>query len=193
MSVFCHLNTSYFLFIWIIVNLSSCFMSLFWIAIKNLRVLIDQYSFYMSLFKDVNYLMNFYILIPSNIMHLNFYIHSIRNNHISRIVISNAKSPVVVFLTPKYISFIYILHSFYIYFLYYCVYTLYCWHSTSIQNIPYVITKTSLVPVSKTYNDVGNTWHLSYVPTKTSLLRILPLIWPQLYLYHILNIKKNER
>lgn len=168
-------------------------MSLFWIAIKNLRVLIDQYSFYMSLFKDVNYLMNFYILIPFNIMHLNFYIHSITNNHISRIVISNAKSPVVVFFTPKYISFFYILHSIYIYIFYYCVYTLYCWHSTSIQNIPYVLTKTSLVPVSKTYNGVGNTWHLSYVPTKTSLLRILPLIWPQLCLYHILNIKKNER
>lgn len=116
-------------------------MSLFWIAIKNLRVLIDQYSFYMSLSKDVNYLMNFYILIPFNIMHLNFYIHSIRNNHISRIVISNAKSPVVGFFTPKYISFIYILHSIYIYFFYYCVYTLYCWHSTSIQNIPYVLTK----------------------------------------------------
>lgn len=87
----------------------------------------------MSLFKDVNYLMNFYILIPFNIMHLNFYIHSITNNHISRIVISNAKSPVVVFLTPKYTSFIYILHSIYIYIFYYCVYTLYCWHSTSIQ------------------------------------------------------------
>lgn len=167
-------------------------MSLFWIAIKNLRVLIDQYSFYMSLSKDVNYLMNFYILIPFNIMHLNFYIHSITNIHISQIVISNAKSSVVVFFTPKYISFIFILHSIFIFF-YYCVYTLYGWQSTSIQNIPYVPTKTSLIPVSKTYNDVGNTWHLSYVPTKTSLLRILPLIWPQLCLYHILNIKKNER
>lgn len=161
-------------------------MSLFWIAIKNLR------AFYMSLFKDVNYLMNFYILIPFNIMHLNFYIHSITNIHISQIVISNAKSSVVVFFTPKYISFIFILHSI-AYFFYYCVYTLYGWQSTSIQNIPSVPTKTSLVPVSKTYNDVGNTWHLSYVPTKTSLLRILPLIWPQLCLYHILNIKKNER
>lgn len=167
-------------------------MSLFWIAIKNLRVLIDQYSFYMSLFKDVKYLMNFYILIPFNIMHLNFYIHWITNIHISRIVISNAKSPVVVFFTPKYISFIFILHSIFIFFLLLCVYLIWlaeyqypkhtlCTHKneprTSIKNI----------------NDVGNTWHLSYVPTKTSLLRILPLIWPQLCLYHILNIKKNER
>lgn len=78
----------------------------------------------MSLFKDVNYLMNFYILIPSNIMHLNFYIHSITNIHISRIVISNAKSPVVVFLTPKYISFYIIVY------------------------IPYIA---GIVPVSKTY------------------------------------------
>lgn len=89
----------------------------------------------MSLFKDVNYLMNFYILIPFNIMHLNFYIHSIRNNHISRIVISNAKSPVVGFFTPKYISFIYILHSIiYIFFI--------------IVYIPYIA---GIVPVSKTY------------------------------------------
>lgn len=90
----------------------------------------------MSLSKDVNYLMNFYILIPFNIMHLNFYIHSITNNHISRIVISNAKSPVVVFLTPKYISFIYILHSIYIYIYFIIVY------------IPYIA---GIVPVSKTY------------------------------------------
>lgn len=74
----------------------------------------------MSLFKDVNYLMNFYILIPFNIMHLNFYIHSITNIHISQKVISNAKSPVVVFFT--YISFIFILHSIFIFFLLLCVY-----------------------------------------------------------------------
>lgn len=174
-------------------------MSLFWIAIKNLRVLIDRYSFYMSLFRDVNYLMNFYILIPFNIMHLNFYIHSITNNHISRIVISNAKSPVVVFFTPKYISFIYILHpiitlNLYIYIFFIIVYIPYNAGIVPVSKTYLMYSqKTSLVPVSKTYNDVGNTWHLSYVPTKTSLLRILPLIWPQLYLYHILNIKKNER
>lgn len=125
-------------------------MSLFWIAIKNLRVLIDQYSFYMSLSKDVNYLMNFYILIPFNIMHLNFYIHSITNIHISQIVISNAKSSVVVFFTPKYISFIFILHSIFIFFLLLCVYLIwlaeyqypkhtFCTHKneprTSIKNI----------------------------------------------------------